>query len=85
MEIQTQTGTSAFVLAVYVIIDKKRKKLYNTLERRLIFMKKFLSLISSVVGIFAVAAGILLVLDRYFYNNGQKSGYISCDCEPDGE
>lgn len=48
-------------------------------------MKKFLSLISSVVGIFAVAAGILLVLDRYFYNNGQKSGYISCDCEPDGE
>ncbi len=48
-------------------------------------MKKLLTVISSVIGLFTLAAGVLLVVDRFVYHNGPKCGYISCDCETDHE
>ncbi len=73
------------IFSVYVDIDIKAEMLYNANERRLKIMKKFLTIISSVIGLFTLAAGILLVVDRFVYHNGPKCGYISCDCETDAE
>ena len=48
-------------------------------------MKKFLSFISTVAGVFALFAAAALVFDRLFYKNGPATEYISCDCTEDDE
>lgn len=48
-------------------------------------MKKFLSFISTVAGVFALFAAAALVFDRLFYKNGPATEYISCNCNEDDE
>ena len=48
-------------------------------------MKNFFTVLATIVGVFTAVAAALLIIDRLVYNNGPKSGYISCECEDDAE
>ncbi len=48
-------------------------------------MKKFLTFISTVAGVFALFAAAAVVFDRLFYKNGPATEYISCDFTSDDE
>lgn len=48
-------------------------------------MKNFFTVLSTILGVFAALVGAMLIVDRLLYNNGPKSGYVSCRCEQDEE
>ena len=48
-------------------------------------MRNFFTVLSTIVGVFAAVAAALLIIDRLVYNNGPKSGYITCEVAEDAE
>ena len=90
---QDKTARACHLLSLYVsppyvgyyFVDIFLEIIYNTFRKAVMNMKNFFTVLATIVGVFTAVAAALLIIDRLVYNNGPKSGYISCECEEDAE
>ncbi len=48
-------------------------------------MKHIIWIITGIVAVISMAAGIAVLVDRYLRPASGKQNYIECDCEPEAE